>query len=456
MEVIEKSAEGLSRAFTVKVPASELDARLTERLEEMKGQVHLKGFRPGKAPVSFLKKRFGKDMMGEIIQSVVTETNQKVLDERELRPARQPHFHPEGDIEKVQKGEADLEYELHVEVLPQFEPMDVKGLEIERKVADVPDEDVDEALQNLAEQQREYAPREEGAGAEDGDQVDIDFLGKIDGEPFEGGAGDGVKLKLGSNQFIPGFEEQLLGVKTDDEKTIEVTFPEDYPSEELKGKAATFDVTVNAVEAPQEVSIDEDFAKRMDFDSLEDLKKAVRERFERDFAAQSRMHAKRSILDKLDEAHDFELPQGMVDQEFEQIWRQVESSELDEEDKAKSEEDLKADYRKIAERRVRLGLVLAEIGKRADVRVPQDELSNALQQQAMREAQMMRMQGHDVSPQQVLEFYRDTPGAIEQIRAPLYEEKVVDYILELGEVTETKVSKDELFADPDEDEASAA
>lgn len=453
MDVIEKTNEGLSRAFTVTVPAAELDERLVRRLEEIKGQVHLKGFRPGKAPVSFLKKMYGKSMMGEVIEHLVTETSQKVLDDNEIQPAQPPHPHFEGDIEDVRAGKADLHYELHVEALPKFDPADVSELKIERKVAEIVEDDIEKALETLAEQQKEYTPREEGEAAEDGDRLDIDFLGKLDGEPFEGGKGEGIKLVIGANQFIPGFEEQLKGAKAGEERVLKVTFPEDYGAEHLSGKDAEFDVKVNAVEAPQETKIDDEFAKKLGLESLEDLRKNLRERFESDYKAQSRLHAKRAILDQLDEAHSFELPGGMVDQEFDAIWRQVEGSELDEEDKTKSEDELKADYRKIAERRVRLGLVLAEIGKRAGVQVPSEELQGAVQQQALREAQTLRMQGQDVTPQQVLEFYRQNPQALAQIRAPLYEEKVVDFILERATVTDVTVSKDELFADPDSDMA---
>ncbi|WP_425409495.1 trigger factor [Hyphococcus sp.] len=455
MEVIEKSAEGLDRRFLVKVPANELDQKLVAKLQEVKGRVHLKGFRKGKAPVSFLKKMYGKGMMSEIIQEIVTETSQKAFTDRDLQPATSPHPHFHSDMEDVIAGKADLEYDVHAEILPSFDPMDVAGLKLTRPVADIPDSDIDEALSNIAEQQTSYAARGKTAKAKDKDQLVIDFVGKVDGEEFEGGKGEGFELTLGSNQFIEGFEDQLVGAKTGDDVEVKVTFPEEYHSKDLAGKEAVFDVHVVEVRAPEKVEIDEELAKKVGLDSLDDLKKRITERIEEDYKRLSRGHVKRALLDKLDEAHDFELPKGMVDAEFEQIWRQVENSERDEEDKDKTEDELKDEYRKIAERRVRLGLVLAEIGKRADVQVPSSELQQAIQQQAMREAQMLQMQGQEVSPQEVLKFYQQNPGAIQQIRAPLFEEKVVDYIIERAEVKDKTVSKEKLLEEPEGEDAFA-
>lgn len=451
MEVIEQSAEGLERRFTVKVPADELDAKLTAKLENIKGDVHLKGFRKGKAPLSFLKKMYGKGMMGEIVQEIVNETSAKAFSDRSLQPAQTPNPSFQGDMEAVVAGKADLEYEVHAEVLPEFEPMDVAGLELERPVADIPDEDIDEALKNLAEQNRSYEAREEGAAAEDGDQLVIDFVGRIDGEEFEGGRGDGHNLVLGSDAFIAGFEEQLVGKKAGEDTEVTVTFPEEYRASDLAGKEAVFSVHVQEVKAPKETQIDDEFAKNLGVDDLEALKARLSERIDENYKAASRSHLKRALLDRLDEAHSFELPKSMVEAEFESIWRQVQSAGPDEADKDKSEDELKDEYRKIAERRVRLGLVLAEIGKKADVKVPADQLQQAVQQRALQEAQMLQMQGQDIDPRQVLEFYTQNPDVIAQIRAPLFEEKVVDFIFERATVTEKTVSKDELFEDPDGD-----
>lgn len=446
MEVTEKSAEGLDRKFLVKVSAAELDEKLVARLEEIKGQVHLKGFRKGKAPVSFLRKMYGKGVMGEIVQEIVAETSQKAFTERDLQPASQPHPHFHSDMEEVIAGNSDLEYDVHAEILPTFDPMDVTELKLTRLVADVPEEDIEDALKKVAEQQTSYAARDEGAKAEDGDMTVIDFVGRLDGEEFEGGKGEGVSLVLGSGSFIPGFEDQLVGAKAGDELTVKVTFPEEYNAEQLAGKDAEFEVKVNEVKAPEEVAIDDELAKKLGLDDLASLKERLTERIETEYKQLSRGHLKRSLLDKLDAAHDFELPNGMVDAEFNQIWSQVEAAERDEEDKDKTEDELKDEYRKIAERRVRLGLVLAEIGKKADVQVPQEDLQREMINMA---------RAYPGQEREVLEFYQKNPAAVQQLRAPLFEEKVVDYIFERAEVTEEKVTKEKLMEDPDGDDALA-
>ncbi|MEM6414317.1 MAG: trigger factor [Pseudomonadota bacterium] len=452
MEVVETNSEGLERRFSVKVPASELDEKLTARLESIKGRVQLKGFRKGKAPISFLKKMYGKDMMGEIVQQVVQETSAKAFSDRSLQPAQPPNPEFHGDIEKVIAGEADLEYEVHAEILPTFDPIDVSEIALTRLTSDIPEEDVEETLNKLAEQQKDYETKPDGVAA-DGDMVVIDYVGSIDGEEFEGGRGDGHELILGSDAFIPGFEEQLVGIKADTPVTVNVTFPEEYRASNLAGKEAVFEVHVHEVKSPKDAEINDEFAKKFGVDDLAALKDRLKERLEGQYEEASRGHMKRGLLDKLDDAHEFDLPQSMVDAEFNQIWGQVENAERDDEDKGKSDDELKEEYRGIAERRVRLGLVLAEIGKRADVQVPQQELQRAVQEQAMQEAQMLHMQGHDVTPQQVLKFYQENPNAIAQIRAPLFEEKVVDYIFERATVEEKKVSKDELMAEPASDDA---
>ncbi|MEO0399980.1 MAG: trigger factor [Pseudomonadota bacterium] len=454
MEVVETSAEGLERKFTVKVPASELDAKLTAKLQSIKGNVQLKGFRKGKAPISFLKKMYGKGMMSEIVQEIVSETSAKAFSERDLQPAQPPHPQFHGDMEKVVAGEADLEYEVHAEILPTFDPMDVSELSLSRPTSAVDDAAIDEAIGRLAEQQKDYEGKGDDAVSEDGDMVVIDYVGSIDGEEFDGGRGDGHELVLGSDAFIPGFEEQLVGVKADTAKKVNVTFPEAYRAGNLAGKEAVFDVHVHEIKSPKDAEINDEFAKKFGVDDLAALKERLKERIEEEYKQASRGHLKRSLLDKLDDAHSFDLPKTMVDAEFNQIWAQVENAERDEEDKDKSDEELKAEYRTIAERRVRLGLVLAEIGKRAEVQVPQDELQRAVQDQAMREAQMLQFQGQEVTPQQVLQFYQQNPDAIAQIRAPLFEEKVVDYVFERASIEDKEVSKDELLADPSGDELS--
>ena len=443
MEVTEKSAEGLDRRFLVKVPATELDEKLIARLNEIKGQVHLKGFRKGKAPVSHLRKMYGKGVMGEIVQEIVTETSQKAFTDRDLQPAAAPHPHFHSDMDDVIAGKADLEYDVHAEILPSFEPADTSDFELVRPVADIPEEDIDEAIQRLADQQTSYTPRKETQKSKDGDMLNVNYVGSIDGEEFEGGKGEGVDLVLGSNTFIPGFEEQLVGAKGGDDVEVKVAFPEDYNAKDLAGKDAVFAVTVNEVKQPEKVEIDDELAKKVGLTSLDELKERIKEQISGEYTQLSRAHIKRSLLDKLDETHDFELPKGMVDAEFEQIWAQVQSAELDEDDKDKSEDELKEEYRKIAERRVRLGLVLAEIGKRADVQVPQEDLQREMINMA---------RAYPGQEKEVLEFYQKNPAAVQQLRAPLFEERVVDHILENAKVEDKTVSKEELMKDPDGDD----
>ena len=445
MEVTQTKSEGLSRTFAIKVPASELQAKLDERIEEIRPQMKLKGFRPGKVPASHVRKMYGQDLMGELINKLVTETNQKALEDNELRPAGQPDVQIDGDMEAVVKGEADLSYNMNVDVMPEFEPADVTKLTITRPVAEVSQEQIDEALARIAEQNTQYEPRAKTAKAKDGDAVVMDFVGKIDGEAFEGGSAEQQTLVLGSGQFIPGFEDQLVGVKAGEEKEVTVTFPEEYGAEPLAGKEAVFEVKVHEVRAPKTADVDDEFAKGLGLESLEQLTGLVKDQLKAEHDGASRAKAKRNLLDQLDEAHSFDLPPNMVEQEFNQIWQQLQA-EMDagrtaDEDKDKSEDELKVEYRKIAERRVRLGLVLAEIGRVADVRISEQEVNQAL----VREARQYPGQ-----EQQVVEFFRNNPGAMAQLRAPIYEDKVVDHILEVAEITEETVSREDLFKEDDE------
>ena len=445
MEVTQTKAEGLSRTFAVKVPASELQAKLDERIEEIRPQMKLKGFRPGKVPASHVRKLYGQDLMGELINKLVTETNQKALEDNELRPAGQPDVQLDGDMEAVVKGQADLSYNMNVDVMPEFEPADVSKLAITRPVAEVSQEQIDEALGRIAEQNTQYEARAKTAKAKDGDAVVMDFVGKIDGEAFEGGSAEQQTLVIGSGQFIPGFEDQLVGVKAGDEKDVTVTFPEEYGAADLAGKEAVFEVKVHEVRAPKTAELDDEFAKGLGLESLEQLTGLVKDQLKAEHDGASRAKAKRNLLDQLDEAHSFDLPPNMVEQEFNQIWQQLQA-EMDagrtaDEDKDKSEDELKEEYRKIAERRVRLGLVLAEIGRVADVRISEQEVNQAL----IREAR--QYPGQET---QVVEFFRNNPGAMAQLRAPIYEDKVVDHILEVAEITEETVSREELFKEEDE------
>ena len=445
MEVTQTKAEGLSRTFEVKVPASELKTKLDQRIEEIRPSMRLKGFRPGKVPAAHVRKMFGRDLMGELVNKLVDETNQKALQENELRPAGQPSVRLDADMEAVIKGEADLAYHMDIDVMPEFTPADIANLEISRPVADVSDEQINEALGRIAEQNTQFEPRAKTAKAKDGDAVVIDFVGKVDGVAFEGGTAEQQSVVLGANRFIPGFEEQLVGVKTGEEKELNVTFPEDYPSAGLAGKAAVFEVKVQEVRAPKTPELDDDFAKGLGLEDLEQLKGLVKDQLKVEHDNASRSKAKRDLLDKLDDAHSFDLPPNMVEQEFAQIWQQLQTEmdagRVSDEDKAKSEDELKEEYRKISERRVRLGLVLAEIGRIADVRITEQEVNQALIAEARQ---------YPGQERQVVEFFQKNPNAMAQLRAPIYEDKVVDHILAAAKVTDEIVSREELFKEEDE------
>lgn len=445
MEVTETNAEGLSRTFKVTVPASELVAKLDSRIAEIRPQMNLKGFRPGKVPAAHVKKMFGKSIMSELIEGLVTETNQKALEDADVRPASQPAVDMDADMETVLEGKADLAYTLNVDVMPEFEPTDIKKLTLERPVTPVADADVDAALQKLADQNKQYKARGKTAKAKDGDAVVIDFVGKIDGEPFDGGAAEEQTVVIGEKRFIPGFEEQLIGVKADDETELNVTFPEDYQAENLKGRDAVFEVKVREVRMPKKAEINEDFAKNFGLESLEQLREMMTSQIQSEHDGASRQKAKRALLDVLDEKHSFDLPPKMVEQEFQQIWAQLmqekEAGNLDEEDSKKSDEDLEKEYRTISERRVRLGLLLAEIGRKADVQITDQEVQQAVI------AEARKFPGQE---REVVEFFQKNPGALAQVRAPIYEEKVVDHILEVAKVTDKEVSKDDLFAEIEE------
>ena len=450
MHVTEIASQGLRRELSVVVPASDLKAKVDARLNEMKGRAQIKGFRPGKVPLSYLKRLYGKSLMGEVVQASIDETSKAVLADRAETPAFQPDIKLPEDasaIETLLSGGADLDYAMTYEIMPVFEPMDFSKLTLEKSIAEIDEADVDAAITRLAEQNREFASKGKKKAA-NGDRVTIDYLGKLDGEPFDGGRDEDAKLVLGSNRFIPGFEEQLVGVKMGDEKVITVTFPDDYGAENLKGQVATFDITVKGVEAPVDVVIDDALATKVGMDDLDALKAAVRQQFKADYEGASRRKLKRTLLDALDENHDFDLPPTLVEREFEAIWREVEGDLKRQrktfEDEGTTEEDARSEYRVIAERRVRLGLLLADVGSKAEVEVTEQELQQALQQ---------RMRQFPGQERQLIEFYQQNPHAIAELRAPIFEDKTVDYILELATLNEKAVSRDELFSDPDDDHA---
>lgn len=443
IQVVEKSSEGLSRVIAVTIPQGDLSARLDARIAEIAPTMKLKGFRPGKVPAAHVRKMYGRELMGEIINDEVNTSSQKALEDAKLRPAAPAEITPVTDVEDVIAGKADLAYEMSLEVMPDFTPMDASGLKLSRPVHEPSDAEVDEALAELASQNTTFEDKGGKAPkAADGDQLTIDFVGKIDGEAFEGGSAEDAPLVIGSGRFIPGFEEQLKGVKVGDEKQVEVTFPEDYGAAHLAGKAATFDVTVKAIKAPKKAEADDEFAKAIGLESLDKLKELVKQNLQANNDRQSRFKLKRALLDALDKGHDFALPPKMVDAEFDGIWRQVEADKaagrLDEEDSKKSDKKLKDDYKAIAERRVRLGLVLAEMGRSANVTVSDQEVSNAIVQEARQ---------YPGQERQVMDFYRQNPNATNALRAPIYEEKVCDWIFEQAKVTDKKVDREELFKD---------
>ncbi|MCA3718212.1 MAG: trigger factor [Brevundimonas sp.] len=446
MQVVQKSTEGLSRVIAVTIPAADLTARLDAKAAEIAPKMKLKGFRPGKVPVSHVKKSFGRDMMGEIVNDAINESSQKALDEAKVRPAAPAEMKLTSDMEKVLSGSDDLAYEMALEVMPEFTPVDPKTLKLERPVYEASDADLDEALKELAGQAKSYEDKKgKTVKAAEGDQLTIDFLGKLDGVPFDGGAAEDADLVIGSNRFIPGFEDQLKGAKVGDEKTIEVTFPEDYQAKNLAGKLATFDIKVKAIKAEAETKIDDEFATRIGLESLDKLKDLLRQNLNQQYAGAARFKLKRSLLDALDAAHSFDLPPKMVEAEFDGIWKQVEADKeagrLTPEDAKKSDKKLKEEYRKIAERRVRLGLVLAEIGRANNVGVSDQELNNAIMQEA---------RNYPGQERAVLDFYRQNPGAAAQMRAPIYEEKVCDLIFTVAEVKDTPITKEELLKDEEE------
>ncbi len=445
MQVTETLAEGLKREFKVTLPAQELDQRVDQRLRQIGATVRLPGFRPGKVPMPLLKKRYGMSVMGEILEQAVQDSSSRAMAERGLRPATMPK------IEITAFGEGtDLEYKMALELLPEIKPIDFATLDLERMKADVSDDEVEKSVERIRARARKSEPVDPPRPAATGDTVMIDFLGKVDGEAFAGGEGKDFPLELGSNRFIPGFEDQLVGVGPGESKDVKLTFPADYPAETLAGKDAVFEVTVKEVRAPVDQPLDDEFAKTMGMESLEALRKAIREQIEREYASAARLKLKRQLLDKLADAHHFTVPEGMTTGEFDQIWKQVaeakERGALEPEMAAKSEDDLKAEYRGIAERRVRLGLLLSEVGRLNNIQVNEEEIKRAMIDEARR---------YPGQERQIIEHFRKNRDAQDGLRAPIFEEKVIDFIVEMAKVRDKPVTPEELFAD-DESEPAAA
>ena len=440
MQIKELKKEGLSHTYAATVSKEDLATKLDAKIKEMQPQVSLKGFRPGKVPVGHIRKMFGQSIMKDLVEEVVNETSQQAINDNKIRPAGQPKVDLRANGEDVTKGEADLEYQLTVESIPDFEPVDPAKLKFTRLKHEADDKEIDEEVAKLAEGQKSYKKKAKTAKAKKGDAVLIDFIGTVDGTPFEGGAMEGHQLVLGSGSFIPGFEDALIGVKAGDEKDVKVTFPDPYQAEDLAGKDAVFATKVIEVQGEIDAVIDDEFAQKFGVADLEALKAAVKTQYEGQLEMQTRMKLKRAILDELDKKHKFELPPNMVEAEFSNIWTQVQSEkeagQLDEDDAKKTEKQLEKDYRKIAERRVRLGLVLAEMGQKQEIQITNEEIQQAMIAEARQ---------YPGQEQQVIEFYQKNPQALAQLRAPIYEEKVVDLIIEKAKVTDKKVDKDTLF-----------
>jgi trigger factor len=446
MQVTETGAAGLKREYRVVVPATDLEARVNERLDDLKGRVQLRGFRPGKVPVAHLKKIYGKSAMAEVIEAAVREANNKIVSDNGLKLATEPKVvlpSEEGAVEGVIAGNSDLAYTVEMEILPPIALMDFKTMKLERLRADVTEAEIDQAVAALADQNKPFAAKAEGAA--NGDRVTISFQGTMDGKPFDGGSGDDVPMLLGSGRFIPGFEENLVGLKAGEIRTFDVKFPDNYSAPALAGKDATFAVTVKTVEAPGEVTLNDDFAKSLGLDTLGKLRDALRERIERDYAAASRQKLKRAMLDQLDEHHKFEPPPSLVEQEFDNVWSAIENDLKQQNrtfaDEGTTEEKAREEYRAIAERRVRLGLVIAEIGEKNNINVTEEQLRAAVMEQ------VRQLPGRE---QQVWDYYRNNPNALAVLRAPLFEDKVVDFVLELAQVADKQVSREELFKEDEE------
>lgn len=452
MQVTETFNEGLKRKLSVTIPAADLNSRLDAKLEELKGQANIKGFRPGKVPTAHLKKVYGRSAMSEVMTDAINATVSDTLDGRKERAAAQPKVdlpQDQGVINDVLDGKADLAFEVEYEVLPPVTLMDIKGVKINKPVVEVTDEEVDAEMNRVFNQNRGYTDKGDGAVVENGDRLGLSFVGKIDGKEFDGGASDHAHLTVGSGEFIPGFEEQLVGIKKGESKTISVTFPADYQNKDLAGKDATFDVTILHVDGPNAGELDDEFAKRLGLDDVAALRKVIREQMESALTSMGRQHMKRQVLDALDDGHKFDVPAQLVDAEFNTIWQRVvheiEHHGRSFEDEGTTEDAAKEQYKRIAERRVRLGLVVAEIGNTNEVQVTDEEHQQALI------TEVRRFPGQE---QQVYDYYRKNPQALASLRAPIFENKVVDHVISLGAITDKKMTREELakLIQADEDE----
>jgi trigger factor len=441
MQVTETKNEGLSREYSIVIPAADIEDRVLSKLAEIGQQVTIPGFRKGKVPTKLLRQRYGQSVLGDVIQDAVVESSSQAITDQSLTPATQPKI----DVTKFEDAE-DLEYTMAVEVMPEITAVDFKTLKLERLTCDISDEEIEKSMANIASEMVRSEPIKRARKARKDDIVVINFVGSIDGEEFEGGKAEDFQLTLGSERFIPGFEDQLIGAKSEEHVTVNVSFPEDYAAENLKGKDAVFEVDIKEIRERVETPIDDELAKSLGLESLDQLKDGTRQQLEQNYTMFSRNRLKRVLLDQLDESHDFEIPPGMVETEVESIWEQFEQARseerLDDEDKDKSEEELREEYRKIASRRVRLGLLLAEVGRTNNIEVSAEEVNQAMLQEVRK---------YPGQERQVMEHFQQNQQAMAGLRAPIFEDKVIDFILEMAEVTDRSVTPEELMADPEEE-----
>ncbi len=440
MQVTEVKSEGLHREFAISVPADDIENTMNARLSEVAKTITMPGFRPGKVPVSLIKKRYGDSLRGEILEKTVNESTTTALTERELRPASQPKI----EVTSFEDG-GDLEYTVAFDIIPQVTPCDFSKITLEKLSVELEDKQIDEALEHLSRIHKTSAPIKSKRKSKSGDVVLIDFEGRIDGELFPGGSAEDYELELGSGSFMPGFEDQLIGQNAGTKLNINVTFPEEYGAEDLAGKDAVFAVNLKEIHETTAAAIDDELAKKLGKETVVELREAIAEERQREFGELTRTRMKRNLLDELHDRHDFEIPQGMVDDEFNAIWQQFEQrrdqDQLDDEDKEKSDDEHRADFQEIAKRRVKLALLLSEVGKSNEIQVGQDEINQRLFQEAQR---------YPGQEQKILEFYRSNPQAMESLSAPLYEDKVIDFILELVKQEAKSITLEELMKEPEE------
>ena len=440
MEFTETKADGLKREFKIAVPAAEIEADLAGRLKELARTVRMPGFRPGKVPVSLLRKKYGSSVMGEVLERAVNDSSARIMSEHEIRPALKPKI----EVTNFEEG-ADLEFTMAVELLPEVENLDFSKIKLERLAVEVDEGEIDKTLERMAGAYKASEPVAAKRKAKSGDILIIDFVGRVEGEEFTGGTAEGYSLELGSGSFIPGFEDQLVGAKAGDMVEVKITFPDDYGAAELAGKDSVFEVSVKELHEARPADIDDALALKVGAKNLEELKKNIRQEHEREFKELSRLRLKRALLDHLAEAYDFDIPEGLLESEFDAIWSHYEERREageEEAEKGKSDEDLKSEFRAIAGRRVRLGIVLAQVGQDNNIQVSQEEINRAI-----------RASANPGQEQAVMDYYRDNAQALGAVRAPIFEDKVVDFIIEMASVSDKLVSLDELLKEPDEESA---